>query len=137
MMTAGLPLPYLEQHGRGFIERYTSQPGNRSYAIADTEDRLIGVIGFYFHDDKPTELGYWLGEPYWGQGYVPEAVAALLDAARATGLFPVVKARVLAENPASVRVLEKSGFTVVEHTTSVVERHRGKPLLILSWSASS
>jgi RimJ/RimL family protein N-acetyltransferase len=48
----------------------------------------------------------------------------------------VVKARVLANNPASVRVLEKSGFTVIEHTQSVVERHRGKPLLVLSWSAA-
>lgn len=135
MMTAGLPLPYLEEHGRGFIERYSQKPGNRSYAIADAENRLIGVIGLYFFDDKPVELGYWLGEPFWGQGYVPEAIAALLETARATGLCSTINARVLADNPASVRVLEKSGFAITEHTHSVVERHRGKPLLILSWSA--
>jgi RimJ/RimL family protein N-acetyltransferase len=40
---------------------------------------------------------------------------------------------VLAANPASQRVLEKTGFVVIERTESVVERHRGKPLLILEW----
>ena len=134
MMTAGLPIPYRQEHGRGFIERFSVKPGNRSYAMADHAGQFIGVIGLYFHDDKPTELGYWLGEPFWGQGYAPEAVAALLHAVRASGTMQQINARVLAENPASVRVLEKCGFTVVEHTQSIVERHNGKPLLIMSWS---
>lgn len=131
--TASLPFPYLEEHGRGFIARFAHKPDKRAYVIAGREtDRLMGVIGLYFHDEKPTELGYWLGESHWGQGFAPEAVKALLDAASGIGLNPI-RARVLAANRGSVRVLEKSGFGIVEETQSVVERHRGKPLLVMEW----
>ena len=133
--TASLPFPYLEEHGAGFIERFAQKPDKRSYVIAGrVNDRLKGVIGLYFHPDKPVELGYWLGETHWGLGYAPEAVKALLGAAVDTGLN-LIRARVLAANAGSVRVLEKTGFTIVEQTRSVVERHMGKPLLVMEWQA--
>lgn len=128
--TASLPFPYLPEHGRAFLEK-TERRSQHAYVIARrSDDRLIGVIGLYDHADEPAELGYWLGESHWGQGFAPEVVAALVEAAFAAGVSPI-RARVLAHNPASVRVLEKVGFAIVEHTHSVVERHRGKPLLIL------
>jgi ribosomal-protein-alanine N-acetyltransferase len=133
--TASLPFPYLAEHAEGFIEKVTKKPDQRPYAIAGAEtDQLMGIVGLKFDTDKPPELGYWLAEKYWGQGFAPEAVAGLLFAASATGI-DTIRARVLASNPASARVLEKTGFTVIEHTQSVVERHRGKPLLILEWRA--
>ncbi|MEQ8599020.1 MAG: GNAT family N-acetyltransferase [Devosia sp.] len=131
--TASLPYPYRDEHGRGFIERFAHKPDKRSYVIAGRDDdRLKGVIGLYFHADKPVELGYWLGETHWGFGYAPEAVKALLGAAAAIGLKPI-RARVLSANPGSVRVLEKTGFATIERTQSVVERHLGKPLLVMEW----
>ena len=133
--TASLPFPYLEEHGLGFIERFAQKPDKRSYVIAGRDDdRLKGVIGLYFHPDKPVELGYWLGETHWGVGYAPEAVKALLGAAVDTGLN-LIRARVLAANAGSVRVLEKTGFAIVEQTHSVVQRHLGKPLLVMEWQA--
>ncbi|WP_338721277.1 GNAT family N-acetyltransferase [Devosia sp. XK-2] len=133
--TASLPFPYLQEHGRGFIERFSIKPDKRSYVIAGRDDdRLKGVIGLYFYADKPTELGYWLGERHWGRGFAPEAVSALMAAASAIGLSPV-RARVLAANSGSVRVLEKTGFATIEETHSVVERHRGKPLYVMEWRA--
>jgi RimJ/RimL family protein N-acetyltransferase len=134
--TATLPFPYLAEHGKGFIERVTHKPDKRSYVMAGRDDdRLKGVIGLYFHDDRPTELGYWLGERHWGKGLAPEAVAGLLAAAGAIGLRPI-RARVLATNPGSIRVLEKTGFYTIEETLSVVERHLGKPLLIMEWQGT-
>ena len=133
--SASLPFPYLTEHGQGFIERASQKPERRPYAVIDADDQFIGIVGLHFAADSLPELGYWLGEPHWRRGYATEAVVGLLAAARATGLFPTIMARVLASNPASIQVLEKSGFAVVEHTQSVVERHRGKPLLILNWSA--
>ncbi|MBJ3786416.1 GNAT family N-acetyltransferase [Devosia sediminis] len=130
--TASLPFPYEEGHGRAFVAK-TARTSHHPYVIADRQtDRLKGVIGLYFFDDRPTGLGYWLGESHWGQGFAPEAVDGLLAAARSIGLAPI-RARVLAHNPGSIRVLEKTGFAVIEETTSVVERHRGKPLLVLEW----
>lgn len=134
--TAVMPFPYLEEHGRSFLERVDDPAMPRPYAIANGADRLMGVISLKFEAGKLPELGYWLGEPYWGQGYAPEAVIALLDAVRSTDRIPQVDARVLAHNAASIRVLEKAGFVVVEHAHSVVDRHRGKPLLIMRWSPS-
>lgn len=131
--TASIPHPYLPEHGTGFIENFSKKPEQRPYAIAQQSDNvLIGVVGLKFSAEHPPELGYWIAEPYWGQGFVPEAVAGLLRAARAAGL-DAIRARVLAANPASQRVLEKTGFAVIERTQSVVERHRGKPLLVLEW----
>ena len=131
--TASLPFPYLPEHGIGFIERFAKKPEHRPYAIARKEDdRLIGVVGLKFGAETVPELGYWIGEAYWGQGFAAEAVLGLLGAAAVAGM-DTIRARVLAANPASQRVLEKSGFAVIEHTQSVVERHRGKPLLVLEW----
>lgn len=133
--TASLPFPYLEEHGRGFIERASRKAEQRSYAIALRDsDRLIGIVGLSFRDNVPVELGYWLAENHWGRGYAPEAVTALIAAAGAVGIG-TIRARVLAANLASARVLQKTGFNLIERTTSVIERHRDKPLLILEWRA--
>lgn len=129
--TASLPFPYLPEHGIGFIEQFARAPEQRPYAMArKADDRLLGIVGLKFADGQPPELAYWVAEPHWGQGLAGEAVSGLLDAAAEIGI-DVIRARVLAANAASQRVLEKNGFVVVERTQSVIERHRGKPLLIL------
>jgi [ribosomal protein S5]-alanine N-acetyltransferase len=128
--TASLPFPYTREHGTAFLEK-TYRTSQHPFVIAERQsDRLIGVIGLYFLPGQPVEIGYWLGESHWGQGLAPEAVSALVDVAMALGIAPI-RARVLKANGGSVRVLEKAGFAVVEETQSVVERHRGKPLLVL------
>lgn len=130
--TASLPFPYEPEHGRAFLAK-EQRAVHHPFVIADkTSDRLMGVIGLYFHDDRPTELGYWLGESFWGKGYAPEAIKGLLGAAAEIDLSPI-RARVLAHNAGSIRVLEKTGFATIEETTSVVDRHRGKPLLVMEW----
>ena len=133
--TAVMPFPYRTTDGEMFLSSLDDPARPRAYAITGADNRLMGVVSLKFETGKVPEIGYWLGEPFWGQGYAPEAVQALLDGARSAGIT-AVNARVLASNPGSVRVLEKCGFTVTEHTVSVVERHRGKPLLILGWNAT-
>lgn len=135
-MTASLNLPYSEDDGRDFIERFANKPENRPYAIADRSGGFMGVVGFKFMDGHPPELGYWLGEPYWGRGYASEAVDGLLGAARRVQFMNRVRARTLADNKASRRVLEKSGFRFVETFNSPIERHLGRPVDVLEWTAS-
>ncbi|QQR39251.1 GNAT family N-acetyltransferase [Devosia rhizoryzae] len=128
--TASLPFPYLPDHGHAFLTK-RERTGQHPYVIADRQtDRLLGVIGLYFVPDQPVELGYWLGERFWGQGFAPEAVDALVNAAIGVGISPI-RARVLKSNPGSLRVLEKADFALLEETVSAVERHLGKPLLVL------
>ncbi len=132
--TAVMPFPYSEDDGRAFLATIGDAETPRAYAIANGEDRLMGVVSLKFAQGKSPELGYWLGQPYWGKGYAPEASTGLVQAAAAVGITEI-NARVLQSNAASIRVLEKTGFTIIEHTHSVVERHRGKPLLIMAWRA--
>lgn len=132
--TAVMPHPYGEADGRAFLTTLNDPEKPRAYAIANGENRLMGVVSLKFEPGKAPELGYWLGEPHWGRGYAPEAARGLVQAAAAAGIAEI-RARVLASNPASIRVLEKAGFATIEHTTSIVERHRGKPLLIMAWRA--
>lgn len=104
-----LPHPYTQADAVGFVEIFAQRPDERPYAIT-LDERLIGVAGFTFFEDRPPELGYWLGEPHWGKGYMTEAVRAVIEAAHRTGHFDTIAARALADNAASLRVLEKAGF---------------------------
>lgn len=133
--TAIMPFPYRQADGQEFLGGLAGPDAPLAYAIT-ADGSFMGVVSLKFAAEKSPELGYWLGEPYWGHGYAPEAVAALLGAVRATRKIDQVTACVLAFNTASIRVLEKSGFVVLERTRSVINRHRGKPLLILRWRAS-
>ncbi len=104
-----LPHPYTGTDAVSFIETFAQRPDERPYAITLNE-RLIGVAGFTFVEGQPPELGYWLGEPYWGKGLMTEAMKGLIEAAHRTRHFETIAARVLADNEASLRVLEKLGF---------------------------
>lgn len=132
--TAAMPFPYLEEHGRAFLADASANAQQHPYGLENEAGAFIGVLGLKAVEDQPPELGYWLGEPHWGRGYATEAVRAVLGAVAQCGIKRIT-ARVLQSNPASQRVLESCGFDVLEQTLSVVERHRGRPLVILQWSA--
>ena len=56
------------------------------------------------------EIGYWIGKPYWGQGLSTEAAKAIIKEARETLGIKALMAGAFADNPSSLRVLEKLGF---------------------------
>ena len=56
-----------------------------------------------------TEVTYWVGREYWGQGIATGALGAFLDLVETRPLY----ARAAKDNAASLRVLQKCGFTVV------------------------
>jgi RimJ/RimL family protein N-acetyltransferase len=104
-----LPHPYTRADAIGFVEIFAQRPDERPYAITLGE-RLIGVVGFTFVEGEAPALGYWLGEPYWGQGFMTEAAKALIEAAHKGHGFETIAARALADNEASLNVLGKVGF---------------------------
>jgi len=59
---------------------------------------------------RSAEIGYWLGEEYWGRGIMTEAVRAMTEYAFETFDINRVYAGVLEYNLSSVRVLEKNGY---------------------------
>ncbi|MCB9638095.1 MAG: GNAT family N-acetyltransferase [Myxococcales bacterium] len=82
-------------------------------AITNETDLVIGGIGLVLGQDVHrfcAELGYWLSESYWGQGIMPRAVQAFTAWGFETFQLKRIFAEPYAHNPASCRVLEKSGF---------------------------
>ena len=125
-----LPHPYGRADAIGFIESFAQRPDERPYAIT-LGDRFAGVVGFTFFEGRPPELGYWLGEPHWGKGYMTEAARALIEAAHRTQHFELIAARALADNDGSLNVLAKLGFKRVGKGRRDPGPKDGKPTVYL------
>jgi RimJ/RimL family protein N-acetyltransferase len=107
---ARVPFPYRQADAEAFIAK-TNQPGGEiAFLITEPDDTIIGGCGIHKRDEKHPEIGYWLGVPYWGQGYATEAVRALIDHAFGDLGHEALQAGARVSNPASRRVLEKCGF---------------------------
>ncbi len=110
-MLGRMPHPYGEAEARSFIA--TSKLaglGGAVYALTLADNgALVGCAGLT-RNERGLELGYWVGEPFWGKGYATEAAHALVDLAfRATSIVRLhASCRVV--NPASRRVIHKCGF---------------------------
>ncbi len=111
-MRDGFPHPYSTGDACRFIEMTENFEDGFILAI-EVEGVACGSIGIHILDDvyrKTAEIGYWLGEPFWGMGIVTDAVSAVVPVA--FGMFDIarIQAGIFSNNPASARVLEKCGF---------------------------
>lgn len=127
--TAEIPHPYGEGDGRLFIAKATeplSLSGRLVFAIERRrEPGLIGCIAFIDRADV-ADVGYWIGRPFWREGYATEAVQALLRLIFRGFSYERAEAEVLADNPASERVLTKAGFALVGDGTGCRGRCAGE-----------
>jgi len=106
------PHPYTLADAEHWINIANPTTPIRNFAIV-VDGTAVGGIGLVLTDDvfrRSAEIGYWLGEPFWGRGIVTEAVRAVTDYAFATFDLCRVYAGVFEWNPASMRVLEKAGY---------------------------
>lgn len=107
-----IPSPYSLEDAEAFIALCQADCPQLNFAI-EAEGQLVGVVGLVPGVDIhrcSAELGYWIGEPYWGRGYASEA-ARLMTAYGFEQLGLVrIFAGVFDYNKASQRVLEKAGY---------------------------
>jgi RimJ/RimL family protein N-acetyltransferase len=111
-LTDRFPHPYRAKDARRWLDYVTMHEPETNFAIASKHE-VIGGIGFELKRDiyrLSAEIGYWLGEPYWGRGITTEAVKAVTDFAFDTFGLERVYAGVFESNPSSARVLEKAGY---------------------------
>lgn len=81
------------------------------YAITENGGGLMGITDLFRRDENSAfELGYWIGKPYWGHGYMTESCQALITEAQKTLGVTRLVAGVYEDNPASQQVLFKLGF---------------------------
>ena len=108
------PHPYTKDDAQRWLEIATEIKPETNFAIA-VEGSAIGAIGFSVQSDvayRSAEIGYWLGEEFWGRGIATEALMAVSDYAFASYDLCRLYAHVFEWNLASARVLEKSGYTL-------------------------
>jgi ribosomal-protein-alanine N-acetyltransferase len=106
------PHPYTPAAARGWIASTLTERPPPMLAIAVGGEAVggIGVVAGRDVNRHTGEIGYWLGESYWGRGIATAAVRGFVPyAASAFGLRRL-HAKIFANNPASCRVLEKCGF---------------------------
>jgi len=107
------PHPYTLRDAKAFIHSTASARPHVSFAIA-VDGEAVGGVGISPGSDVErfsAEIGYWLGEPFWGRGIAAEAVqlvsAYAFDACGLLRLFALP----FVDNAQSTRVLDKAGYT--------------------------
>lgn len=109
-MTGRIPYPYSEQQALQWVTDLAS--GEVVFGI-ERGGSLIGICGYTAGNDGSAELGYWIGQDFWGQGFATEAARALIAYGFAKGGVRTFVCGHFADNPASARVIAKLGFTHV------------------------
>lgn len=136
--TRGIPFPYCIDDARRWVEQQTEamergeasvfaitlktesavvqaersmEQGQAEKSEAGGDGLLIGCVGLAInHADENAELGFWLGEPYWNQGYMTEAARAVLEHGFESLGLHRIHAHHMSRNLGSGRVLEKIGM---------------------------
>jgi len=118
---AGWPVHKNAEDSREIIRTVLSAPETYAVVLKDL-DKPIGSIGLMFSSKENTamrpdeaEIGYWVGVPFWGKGYIPEAVCELLRYCFENLNMHAVWCGYYDGNDKSRRVQEKCGF-IYQHT---------------------
>ena len=106
------PHPYTRANATAFLKAATSAPEPSNLAI-DVVGEAVGAIGYVAGIDVErysAEIGYWLGELYWGRGIVTEALMLVTEHVFEANNMLRLFALPFADNASSIRVLEKAGY---------------------------
>ena len=108
------PHPYTIEDANEFLRRATTEQPMTIFCI-DVGQSAVGGIGIRIGQDvhrHVAELGFWLGEEFWGHGIMTEVIPAFVESCFEK--FPVYRiyAEPYANNPASACVLGKAGFAL-------------------------
>ncbi len=129
-----VPSPYMLEDALDWIEKCRSDHNALHYCIY--RQSLLGVASVSLNKDGEYDLGYWLDEPHWSNGYVTEAARAVLSQAFRKLGPDVIGSGAYDDNPGSLAVLDKLGF----EDSGVVEKHtnptRGEDVTCLKRSLS-
>lgn len=110
-----IPYPFREPNAvfrMGYVVQGFKKKSRFTFAIAiKSDDAFLGEISLILEPNKPeAQLGYWIGEPHWGQGLMTEAVAGVLKFGFSSLELNKIFASCYVDNVASYQVLKKNGM---------------------------
>jgi len=109
-LTSRIPYPYTDKDATWWIEIGSQEDITRAIEV---DGELAGIIGITQGENQHSrcaEIGYWLGEEYWGKGYATQAITELTNFIFVSTEIVRIFAPVFEPNKASMRALEKSGY---------------------------
>jgi RimJ/RimL family protein N-acetyltransferase len=113
--TLAVPHPYPTGGAAGWIAGQAAEEGRNHTTFAITLTATGELIGAITLIEKRihlrAEIGYWIGHAHWGNGFATEATIAIINWGFAERELNRIFAHHFAENPASGRVMQKSGMT--------------------------
>lgn len=114
-MTATIPHPYLDGMAEAWIKTHLKSWQEQILLTLAMEEKnsqkLIGCISLGFNQlHQRAELGYWIGEPYWNQGFCTEAGKCLVSFAFKKLNLRKITSSHMTKNPASGKVMQKIGM---------------------------
>jgi RimJ/RimL family protein N-acetyltransferase len=107
--TTRIPHPYTLSDAEEWLAVANTAEGEATFAVTLADGTMVGACVINARKGG-SEIGYWFGMRYWGQGYATETARALVDHAFGDLGYEALLARARISNPASRRVLEKCGF---------------------------
>lgn len=115
-MTLNIPHPYEDGMAEQWIEAVRAGMKNGDIVtfaiVSKTDDALVGAVSLRVNKaSRWAELGYWIGKPYWNNGFGTEAARALVEYGFCELGLNRIQARHMIDNPASGRIMQKVGMT--------------------------
>jgi RimJ/RimL family protein N-acetyltransferase len=116
---ARVPHPYGVEDALQFLKHIAArhpQSLNCAIELKSHPGELIGMIGYEYHEVRShAEIGYWLAEPFWGNGIGKEAAQAVVHHAFMFAKLDKLVSAFHDDNPASERILMGLGFERTGH----------------------
>lgn len=123
---AGWPVHQSIADSRHYIAEYFISPHIFAITLKDNPEHVIGLVGLElvaegngkdFMKPGEAEISYWLGEPFWGQGIMPEAIDAVVNYGFTSCQLQTIWCGYKDGNQQSQRAQEKQGFKY-DHTVA-------------------
>jgi [ribosomal protein S5]-alanine N-acetyltransferase len=108
------PHPYTPADAQAWVAHASTATPETQFAV-DVDGEAVGGVGLFLQTDVErysSEIGYWIGEAFWGRGLTTAVVRGFTDYAFDTFELCRIYANVFEWNPGSCRVLEKAGYVL-------------------------
>ena len=116
---ARVPYPYFLADAKAWLRTRHDDlpPQETNFTIEVPGEGVAGSVGYHLGAGGEPVIGYWLGQPFWGRGYMTEAAWAALDWYFDVTAEDRVLSGVFDFNTASLNVQTKLGFTEIGRST--------------------
>lgn len=130
-MRTGFPHPYSFDDAVTFIG--VCHKAKHLPRAIEVNGKYAGQIGIFPKEEGDAEIGYWLGEEYWGQGVITKAISLILKLAEEIVRPSSIYAKVIKDNIGSWKALEKNGFQFISEIDEMCNAKQTSPTLLYRW----